>query len=334
MLLHVIDQEYSRLLCKRLLVQMRWHLTLHTPRRFAEIRTLSSRMCSFFPIAFKPNKALRSAYFDTVQALSVWAYIGMITTTVPKIIAKFFLIYFPKARSYCFVRLIDGAARIFPTSYAVTRNRAQASSVAPVLRAINPGRFTDLATAAAATYNCLVGLCNGVKVEWISELKFELSIQIIIEFEATWVLSRKNNRVRNDEITRFYFETHSWMWWHLMGEQQQQKRDNGIVLKNKFLARRGKIWVCLSAAITSRTAGLVQSYLKFVAILLNSRHLKLRTSITVSLVSAFLIDQRYFGCHWFRNCAHTSRTFASHFYQSSPTHGSILKVLAPKSTFF
>ena len=49
----------------------------------------------------------------------------------------------PKLRTYFYVGLIDGAARIFPTSYAATGNRTHASSVAPLLRDLNPGRFTD-----------------------------------------------------------------------------------------------------------------------------------------------------------------------------------------------
>ena len=46
---------------------------------------------------------------------------------------------------------MDRVARIFLTSYAATGNQTHVSSVAPLLRDLNPGRFTDSATAAAAT---------------------------------------------------------------------------------------------------------------------------------------------------------------------------------------
>ena len=49
---------------------------------------------------------------------------------------KFFPTYFN-------VSLIAGAARIFPTSNAATGSQTHVSSVAPLLRDLNPGPFTD-----------------------------------------------------------------------------------------------------------------------------------------------------------------------------------------------
>ena len=51
----------------------------------------------------------------------------------------FFLIYFPNRT----LRLKDGAPRIFPISYAATGNQTHFSSVAPLLRDLNPECFTD-----------------------------------------------------------------------------------------------------------------------------------------------------------------------------------------------
>ena len=65
-------------------------------------------------------------------------------------VPKDFFLLLPKTRTYFCVRLIDGTARIFPTSYAATEIQTHVSSVAPLLRDLNPGRFTDWATAAAA----------------------------------------------------------------------------------------------------------------------------------------------------------------------------------------
>ena len=55
----------------------------------------------------------------------------------------------PKPRTYLYVCLIDGAARIFTTMYAVTGNQTHVSSVASLLRNFYPGNLTSLATAAA-----------------------------------------------------------------------------------------------------------------------------------------------------------------------------------------
>ena len=41
-----------------------------------------------------------------------------------------FSIYFPKLRTYFYVHLMDGAARIFPSSYAATENQTHVRSVA------------------------------------------------------------------------------------------------------------------------------------------------------------------------------------------------------------
>ena len=43
---------------------------------------------------------------------------------------------FPKPCTYFYVRLIDGVARIFPTSFALTGNWTRVSSVAPLLRTL------------------------------------------------------------------------------------------------------------------------------------------------------------------------------------------------------
>ena len=45
---------------------------------------------------------------------------------------------------------IDGAAMIFPTSYAATGNQTIISSVEPLLRDLKAGRFSGCATMAAA----------------------------------------------------------------------------------------------------------------------------------------------------------------------------------------
>ena len=57
----------------------------------------------------------------------------------------------PEMRSYFYVRLLCGTARITPTSCAVTWNRTHVSSAASLLRYLFLGLFTDWAT-------CLVGL--------------------------------------------------------------------------------------------------------------------------------------------------------------------------------
>ena len=49
----------------------------------------------------------------------------------------------PKPRIYFYVCLIDGATKIFPTSYAASGNQTQVSSVPPLLRDLNPGSVTD-----------------------------------------------------------------------------------------------------------------------------------------------------------------------------------------------
>ena len=55
-----------------------------------------------------------------------------------------------KPYTYCYVYLIDDAARIFRNSHATTGNQTHTSSVAPLLRNLIPGCFTDRATAAVA----------------------------------------------------------------------------------------------------------------------------------------------------------------------------------------
>ena len=63
-----------------------------------------------------------------------------------------FLYLIPKLRTYFNVCLIDGAARIFPSSYSATGNQTHGSSVAHLsLRDLSKGSFIDWATAAAAS---------------------------------------------------------------------------------------------------------------------------------------------------------------------------------------
>ena len=63
---------------------------------------------------------------------------------------NFFSHLLPKLRTYFYVRLIDGVARIFPTYYAASSIWTRIRLVAPLLRDLNPGHFTNWATAAAA----------------------------------------------------------------------------------------------------------------------------------------------------------------------------------------
>ena len=87
----------------------------------------------------------------------------------------------PKPHTYFYVRLIDGAARIFPTSYAATGNQTHVSSVAPLVRDLNPGRFTDWATAAATkkklnwilfpTKCCIMGEMTGMNFQILKGAK-------------------------------------------------------------------------------------------------------------------------------------------------------------------
>ena len=65
---------------------------------------------------------------------------------VPKILTYLRIGFFilPKLRNYNLIRLIDGAARIFPTTYAATGNQTHVSSFAHLsLRPLNSGRFTN-----------------------------------------------------------------------------------------------------------------------------------------------------------------------------------------------
>ena len=62
----------------------------------------------------------------------------------------------PRQRTFFNVCLIDGAARIFPNSCAPCWNQIHISSVAPLLRDLNQGCFTDWATAAMAKFLALV----------------------------------------------------------------------------------------------------------------------------------------------------------------------------------
>ena len=65
-----------------------------------------------------------------------------------------FLVFFhllPKQCPYFYVRVIDSTAGIFfPNSYAATGNQTHVSSVASLLRDLNPGYLTSWANAAAA----------------------------------------------------------------------------------------------------------------------------------------------------------------------------------------
>ena len=62
----------------------------------------------------------------------------------------------PKLRTYLYVPNKDGAARIFPNSDAVIGNQTHVSSVAPLLKDLNPGCFTGRgSTGTAADYGSL-----------------------------------------------------------------------------------------------------------------------------------------------------------------------------------
>ena len=56
---------------------------------------------------------------------------------------KVFFHLIPKLCTYCYVPLMDVMARFFPNSYAATGNETRITSVAPLLRDLNPGRFID-----------------------------------------------------------------------------------------------------------------------------------------------------------------------------------------------
>ena len=72
---------------------------------------------------------------------------------------KYVLMYFfnllPTLCTYFHVYLIDGAARIFPTSHAATENQTNVSSATPLFEGFKQGCFTDWATAAMALLMCL-----------------------------------------------------------------------------------------------------------------------------------------------------------------------------------
>ena len=70
----------------------------------------------------------------------------------------------PKTRTYFYGRLIDGAARIFPTSNAATGNWTHISSVAPTLKDFNPRCFIDWATVAVAV--TVTGEANSIGLDW------------------------------------------------------------------------------------------------------------------------------------------------------------------------
>ena len=61
----------------------------------------------------------------------------------------FFSHLHPKRHTYFYFCLIDGTTRIFSELLCRNWNRTRISSVAPCLRDLNPGRFTDWTTAAA-----------------------------------------------------------------------------------------------------------------------------------------------------------------------------------------
>ena len=68
---------------------------------------------------------------------------GMMSEVPGNYLVYFFSHLLPKPRTYFYVCLIDGTARIFPTSYAATKNRIHISSVEPLLKDLNPGHYTD-----------------------------------------------------------------------------------------------------------------------------------------------------------------------------------------------
>ena len=70
------------------------------------------------------------------------------------------VIYFPKpALTSMFASKMERLG-FFPTSYAVTGNQTHISSVAPLLRDLNPGCFSNWATATRATSPKLISPTN------------------------------------------------------------------------------------------------------------------------------------------------------------------------------
>ena len=88
--------------------------------------------------------------------LNDWAFEGVVATLrsnflLSHLAVTIFSHLLPKLCTYFNVCLIDSATRIFSTSYAATRNWTKVRSVAPILRDLNPGRFTDWAATAMAS---------------------------------------------------------------------------------------------------------------------------------------------------------------------------------------
>ena len=86
----------------------------------------------------------------------------------------------PKRGTNFYVCLIEGAARVFPTSYAPTGNWTHISSVAPLLRDLKPGHFSDWATVVAASEQVTGFICLTfclVPLSKTGHTNFEVTLQ-------------------------------------------------------------------------------------------------------------------------------------------------------------
>ena len=100
------------------------------------MRIEASNNCNFFSYVLETAiPANNTITFPTaVQASNVKIIITAAdpasADTKPMAINRYFFHLLPKPRTYFYVQLIDGAARIFPTSNAATGNQTHVSSVA------------------------------------------------------------------------------------------------------------------------------------------------------------------------------------------------------------
>ena len=86
--------------------------------------------------------------------------------------------------------------RILPHSYAATRNRTHISSVAPLLRDLYPGCFTDWATAAAATKLSYSSIWISLWPTNLTDMRMPLSFSISNEMSNATDLN-KDRRLRD-----------------------------------------------------------------------------------------------------------------------------------------
>ena len=97
-----------------------------------------------------------------------------------------------KLRTHFYVPLTYGAARIFPDSYAATGNQTRISSVAPLLRDLNPGHFYWLSNRDCG--NTWSPLINDQQSPWCfftigSILLIELSGYLTLRQFVPWQLA-------------------------------------------------------------------------------------------------------------------------------------------------